>query len=166
MNYSPPGSSIHGDSPGKNTRVDCQALLPGIYLTQGSNPSLLHCRQILYCLSHQWSLCWLDWRPNNNSSGPGPYSTGGLFQLPSGLIQGPKRPHHRFRILPVLVPGPPDLPMFRVYSRQRPTCPELNHLSEVHLHLLALKGYLLPARSGVTSCRQAVSPPHPIPSPH
>ena len=29
------------DSPGKNTGVDCHALLQGIFLTQGSNPSLL-----------------------------------------------------------------------------------------------------------------------------
>ena len=28
------------------------ALLQGIFLTQGSNPGLLHCRQILYCWSH------------------------------------------------------------------------------------------------------------------
>ena len=28
----------------------------GIFLTQGSNPHLLHCRQILYCLSHQGTL--------------------------------------------------------------------------------------------------------------
>ena len=27
----------------------------GIFPTQGSNPGLLHCRQILYCLSHQGS---------------------------------------------------------------------------------------------------------------
>ena len=31
-------------------------LSPGIFLTQGSNPHLLHCRQILYYLSHQASL--------------------------------------------------------------------------------------------------------------
>ena len=42
MNCSPPGSSIQGDSPGKNTGVDCHALLQGIFLTQESNPSLLH----------------------------------------------------------------------------------------------------------------------------
>ena len=29
------------------------SLLQGIFLTQGSNPDLLHCRQILYHLSHQ-----------------------------------------------------------------------------------------------------------------
>ena len=52
---SPPGSSVHGDSPGKNTRVGCHALLQRIFLTQGSNPGLPHCRQILYCLSHHGS---------------------------------------------------------------------------------------------------------------
>ena len=53
MDCSPPGSSVHGDSPGKNTGVGCHALLQGIVPTQGSNPGLPHCRQILYCLSHQ-----------------------------------------------------------------------------------------------------------------
>ena len=40
------------DSSGKNTGVDCHALLQGIFPTQGSNPGLPHCRQILYHLSH------------------------------------------------------------------------------------------------------------------
>ena len=48
----PSGSSVHGDSPGKNTGVDCHVLLQGIFPTQGSNPGLLHCRQILYQLSY------------------------------------------------------------------------------------------------------------------
>ena len=43
------------DSPGKNTRMGCLALLQGILLTQGLNPGLLHCRQILYHLSRQGS---------------------------------------------------------------------------------------------------------------
>ena len=55
MNCSPPGSSVHGDSPGKNTAVGCHALLQGIFPTQGLNPGLPHCRQILYHLSHQGS---------------------------------------------------------------------------------------------------------------
>ena len=38
----PPGSSLHGDSPGKNTGVGCYALLQGIFWTQGWNPCLLH----------------------------------------------------------------------------------------------------------------------------
>ena len=50
--YSPPGFSVHGNSPGKNTGVGCNALLQGIFPTKGSNPGLLHYRQILYRLSH------------------------------------------------------------------------------------------------------------------
>ena len=53
--YSPPGSSVHGDSPSQKTGVGCHALLQGIFLTQGSNPGLPHCRWILYHLSHQGS---------------------------------------------------------------------------------------------------------------
>ena len=37
------------------------ALLQGIFPTQGSNPGLSHCRQILYCLSHQKSPRILEW---------------------------------------------------------------------------------------------------------
>ena len=56
MNCSSPGSSVHGDSPGKNTGMGCHDLLQGISSTQGSNPGLLHCRQILYQLSYHVSL--------------------------------------------------------------------------------------------------------------
>ena len=41
MDCSPPGSSVHGDSPGKNTGVGCHTLLQGVFLTQGFNPCLL-----------------------------------------------------------------------------------------------------------------------------
>ena len=44
---SPPGYSVHGDSPGKNTGVGCLALLQGIFPTQGSNIHLL-CQLYLY----------------------------------------------------------------------------------------------------------------------
>ena len=40
------------DSPGQDTGGGCHALLQGIFLTQGSNPRLLYCRQVLYHLSH------------------------------------------------------------------------------------------------------------------
>ena len=43
------------DSPGKNTGVGCRFLLQEIFPTQGSNPGLPHCRQMLYHLSHQGS---------------------------------------------------------------------------------------------------------------
>ena len=55
MNHSPPGSSVHGASPGKNAGVGCHALLQGILPTHRLNSSLPHCRQILYHLSHQGS---------------------------------------------------------------------------------------------------------------
>ena len=41
MDWNPPGFSVYGDSPGKNTGVDCHALLQGIFPTRGSNSRLL-----------------------------------------------------------------------------------------------------------------------------
>ena len=61
MDYSPPGSFVHRDSPGKNIGAGCHALLQRIFPTQGSNRSLPHCRQILYCLRHQGSPWILEW---------------------------------------------------------------------------------------------------------
>ena len=54
---------IHGlyspwNSPGQNTRVGNLSLLQEIFPTQGSNPGLPHCRQILYQLSHKGSSEW------------------------------------------------------------------------------------------------------------
>ena len=49
--YSLPDSCPRS-SPGKNTGVHRHSLLQRIYLTQGTNPGLLLCRQILYHLSH------------------------------------------------------------------------------------------------------------------
>ena len=43
------------DFPGKSTVVGCHLLLQGIFLNQGLNPGLQHCRQALYHLSHQGS---------------------------------------------------------------------------------------------------------------
>ena len=55
MECSPPGSSVNGDSPGKNTGEGCHFLLQGIFETQGSNPGLQRCRWTLCHLSHQGS---------------------------------------------------------------------------------------------------------------
>ena len=44
------------DFPSKITGVGCHFLLQGIFPTQGSNPGLPHCRQMLYQLSHQETL--------------------------------------------------------------------------------------------------------------
>ena len=59
MDSSPPGFSVHGDSPGKNTGVGCHFLLQGIFPIQGWKPRLLG---LLYWqtdslpLSHRGSL--------------------------------------------------------------------------------------------------------------
>ena len=62
MDYSPPGSSVHRDSPSKNTGVGCHALLQGIFPTQGLNPGLPHCRWILL-------LSKLPGKPKNTAVG-------------------------------------------------------------------------------------------------
>ena len=46
MECSSPGSSVYGDSPGKNTGVGHHFFLQGIFPTQGLNPGLPDCRQI------------------------------------------------------------------------------------------------------------------------
>ena len=50
------------NSPGQNTEEGSYSLLQGIFPTQGSNPGLPHCRQILYQLSHQGSPRILEWQ--------------------------------------------------------------------------------------------------------
>ena len=67
-NCSLPGSSVHGDSPGKNAGVGCHALLQGIFAhlqgifpTQGLNPGVPHCMWILYYLNHQGNPRILEW---------------------------------------------------------------------------------------------------------
>ena len=51
------GDSLPSEPAGKskNNGVGCHFLLQGIFLTQGLNRGLLHCRQILYHLSPQGS---------------------------------------------------------------------------------------------------------------
>ena len=47
--------TIHGIFPGQNTGVGSLSLLKVIFPIQGLNPSLPHCRRILYQLSHKGS---------------------------------------------------------------------------------------------------------------
>ena len=49
------------NSPGQNTGVGSLSLLQGIFPTQGANLGLLHCRWILYQLSHKGSPRILEW---------------------------------------------------------------------------------------------------------
>ena len=97
MDCSPPGSSVHKDSPGKNTGVGCHALFQAVFPTQGSNTGLLHCRQILYRLSHQVSPRILDWvaypfsrgssRPRNRTWSPAFQADSLPAELPGNPIR-------------------------------------------------------------------------------
>ena len=73
------------DSPGKDSGVGCQALLQGIFLTQGSNLGLQHCRQILYILSHQGSPIFMY--IIHPLSGVNPYNTLPLSEPPNCQAQ-------------------------------------------------------------------------------
>ena len=52
---SPPGSSVHGIPQARILEWVAVPSSRGIFPSQGLNPGLLCCRQILYCLSHQGS---------------------------------------------------------------------------------------------------------------
>ena len=64
-------ASLSMGFPGKNTGVGCHALLQGIFPTQGWNPGLQHCRQILDRLSHQGSI----WHSSNVGPSPDVWET-------------------------------------------------------------------------------------------
>ena len=82
------------NSPGQNNGMGSCSLLQGIFPTQGSNPGLPHCRQILYQLSHKGSPGILEWVAYPFSSG---YSWPRnqthvsciLYQLSQGSTGGP-----------------------------------------------------------------------------
>ena len=86
------------NSLGKNTEVGSLSLLQGIFPTQGSNPGLLHCRQILYQLSHQGSpriLGWVAYPFSSRFPDPGIKLGSSALQvdsLPSWLPGKPKKP--------------------------------------------------------------------------
>ena len=97
VDCSPPGSSGYRDSPGKNTGVGCHAPLQGLFPTQGSNPGLLHCRQILYQLSHQG-------KPKNTGVGS--------LSLLQGIFPtqelNPCLPHYRWILYQLSYQGSPS----------------------------------------------------------
>ena len=113
MDCRSPGSSIHGDSPGKNTGVGCHALLQGISPTQGSNTGLTHCRGILYHLSQEGSPTYHVWEtidslvclklavPHGSVLKNSPANAGD-----QGLIPGSGRPPWRRKWQPIPIsPG-------------------------------------------------------------
>ena len=68
------------NSPGQSTGVGSFSLLQGLFPTQGSNPGLPHCRQILYQLSHKGSPRILEWVAYSFSRGSSqPRNRTGVF---------------------------------------------------------------------------------------
>ena len=65
----PHGLYSSWNSPGQNTGMGSLSLLQGISPTQGSNPDLPHCRQILYQVNHKGSPRILEWVAYLFSSG-------------------------------------------------------------------------------------------------
>ena len=96
----PPGKAVHGlhgpwNSPGQKTVVGSHSLLQGTFPTQGLNPGLLHCSQILYQPSHQGSPRILEWV---------------AYPFPSGSSQPrnqPGSPALQADSLPAELPGSP-----------------------------------------------------------
>ena len=79
----PQGLYSPWNSPGQNTGVRSHSLLQGIFPTQGSNPGLPPCRQILYQLSYWGSPRILEWVAYFFSSGsPQPRNRKGISCIP------------------------------------------------------------------------------------
>ena len=97
-------------SPGKNTGVGSHSLLQGIFPTQGLNSSLLHYRQILYCLSHQGSPITLLLISNNILPSP-PYITA-LIQILRGT----------FLINQSIINQKKEVKKANIWPRNYPTC--------------------------------------------
>ena len=75
------------NSPGQNTGVCSLSLLQGIFPTQGLNPGLSCCRQILYTLSNQGSPGVLQWVAYPFSSGSSqPRSQTGVSCIAGGFF--------------------------------------------------------------------------------
>ena len=144
MDCSPPGSSVHGDSPGKNNGGGCHALLQGIFPTRGSNPGLPHYRRILYHLSHQGSPRIPEWVPY-------PFFRGNFQTQESnqGLL------NCRQILYQLSYPGSCKTPVpGQIQCRSAPSMPALldGSCHETHLHVRNDPQLTL----GSTVCRQMV----------
>ena len=95
--------------PSKNTGVGCHVLLQGIFPTQGLNPALPHCRQILYHLSHQGSPRLLEWVAYPFSRGNFP-----VQELNYGLL------HCRQILTSWAIRGNPEMGLLRAKRFQWP----------------------------------------------
>ena len=96
------------NSPGQNTGMGILSLLQEIFPTQGLNPGLLHCRWILYQLSHKGSPRILKWvaYPFFSGSSHIRYWTGSpALQVDSLPTELPEKPMHssQYLLIPYLI---------------------------------------------------------------
>ena len=97
------------NSPGQNTGVGSRSLLQGIFPTQGSNPGLLHCGQILYKLCYQRSPKALGskwWQPSSLHSSDTPWvalKAWKFFQLLPTILISPSFVHLYFPLFQYLL---------------------------------------------------------------
>ena len=96
LGCSPPGSSVHEDSPGKNTGVGCHALLQGIFPTQGSTQ--------VSCIAGQFFTIWAIREAQKYWSG---YPIPSPRDLPNPGIE-PGSPAFQANSLPADLPGNPN----------------------------------------------------------
>ena len=109
------------DFPGKNTGVGCHFLLQGIFPTQGLKPGLPHCRQTLYCLSHQGSPTlqphglYSPWNSLGQNTGMGSCSLlQGIFPTQGS---NPGLPHCRWILNQLSHQGSPRILMWTGYPQ-------------------------------------------------
>ena len=133
MDSSMPSSPVHGDSPGKNTRVDFHDLLQGIFPTHRLKSGLPHCRQILYHLSHQGNpriLVWVQFSCSVMSDSLRPMDcthqaflsiTNFLNLLKLMSVESVMPPNHFILCRPLLL-LPSIFPSIRVFSSQSVLC--------------------------------------------
>ena len=134
MDCSPPGTSILGDSPGKNTGVGCHALFQGIFPSQGLNPGFSHCKQILYQLSYQESPFHLQFSSVQLLSRVRLFATLGITERQASLsitnswsslrlmsVESVMQSNHLILCRPLLL-LPPIPPSIRVFSNESTLC--------------------------------------------
>ena len=125
------------NSPGQNTGVGSLSLLQGILPTQGLNPDLLHCRWILYQLSHKGIPRILEWVAY-------PFSSGSYWPIELGS------PALQVNSLPTELPGKPtvyygsnpNMPR-QMISFRRCLCLSLSHTHTLEYYS-AIKDQILP----------------------
>ena len=117
------------NSPGQNTgELGSHSLLQGIFPTQGSNPGLLHCRQILYHLSTREAQEYWSGQP---SPSPG--------DLPDPGIE-PKSPALQADSLPAELPRKPMINLENVLKRRDITLPTKIHLVKAMVFPVVMYG--------------------------